>query len=118
MKYTTKNQNEFEKLATFHLNAFNKRVNQKSNLRENVDINIKGHQRISSMICFLSSKQTITTLMACLYLLQGGPFYESHKFVMLFIKHLLDTLMNANIVEVSLERSVNGDVVTYTPTTN
>jgi hypothetical protein len=55
--------------------------------------------------------------MTCLYLFQGGPFYESHKFVMLFMKHLLNTLMNANIVEVSLVRSINGDVVIYTPTT-
>ncbi len=70
------------------------------------------------MVCSLSSKQKIAAPMTCLYLLQGGPFYESHKFVMLFIKHLLNTLMNANIVEVSLVRSVNGDVVIYTPTTN
>ncbi len=37
---------------------------------------------------------------------------------MLFIKHLLDTLMNANIMEASFVRSVNGDVTIYTPTTN
>jgi hypothetical protein len=54
--------------------------------------------------------------MACLHLLRGGPFYKFHEFVMLFIKHLLDTLMNANIVEASFVRSVNGDVIIYTPT--
>jgi hypothetical protein len=30
------------------------------------------------MICSLSSKQKIATSMACLYLLQRGPFYKSH----------------------------------------
>jgi len=117
MKYTTKNQNEFENLATLHLNAFDKQISQKSNLLDNVDINIKGHLRISSMVCSLSSKQKIVAPMTCLYLLQGGPFYEFHKFVMLFMKHLLNILMNANIVEVSIIRSINGDVVIYTPTT-
>jgi hypothetical protein len=34
---------------------------------------------------------------------------------MLFIRHHLDTLMNVNIVEVSLVRSKNGDVVVYMP---
>jgi len=63
-------------------------------------------------------KQDIATSMACLYLLQGGPFYESHEFSMLFIRHLLNILMNANIVEASLVRSKNGYVVIYTPTTN
>jgi hypothetical protein len=55
--------------------------------------------------------------MACLYQLQGGPFYESHEFAMLFFRHFLDTLMIANIVEVSvsLVKSKNGDVVIYTP---
>jgi hypothetical protein len=53
------------------------------------------------MISFLSFKQDIMVLMACLYLLQGGPFYESHEFAMLFFRHLLNTLMNANIVEAS-----------------
>jgi hypothetical protein len=53
--------------------------------------------------------------MACLYQLQGGPFYESHEFAMLFFRHFLDTLMIANIVEVSvsLVKSKNGDVVIY-----
>ncbi len=54
--------------------------------------------------------------MACLYLLRGSPFYEFHEFAMLFIKHFLDNLMNVYIVEVSLIRSKNGDVVIYTPT--
>ncbi len=54
--------------------------------------------------------------MACLYLFRGGPFYKFHEFVMLFIKHFLDTLMNADIVEVSVVRLVNGDVTIYTPT--
>jgi hypothetical protein len=58
------------------------------------------------MICFLSSKQDITVPMACLYLLRGGSFYEFHEFAMLFIKHLLDILMNANIMEVSLVKSM------------
>jgi hypothetical protein len=35
---------------------------------------------------------------------------------MLFIKHLLDTLMNVDIVEASFIRSVHGDVTIYTPT--
>jgi hypothetical protein len=34
-------------------------------------------------------KQDIATSMAFLNLFQGGPFYESHEFSMLFIKHLL-----------------------------
>jgi hypothetical protein len=66
---------------------------------------------------FLSSKQDIAILMACLYLLRGGSFYEFHEFAMLFIKHLLDILMNANIMELSLVKSKNGDVAIYTPTT-
>jgi hypothetical protein len=70
MKYTTNNQNEFENLATLHLSAFNKWVNQKSNLFDNVDMNMKGRQKISSMICF-----KIVVLM----------FYEFHEFVILFI---------------------------------
>jgi len=41
MKYTTKNQNEFENLVTFHLNAFDKRISQKSNLHDNVVVNIE-----------------------------------------------------------------------------
>jgi hypothetical protein len=89
MKYRTNNQNEFENLATLYLSAFDKWVSQKSNLPNNVDINIKGCQKISSMICFLSSKQKIATLMARLYLLWGDPFYEFQEFVMLFIKYLL-----------------------------
>jgi len=56
--------------------------------------------------------------MASLYLLRGGPFYKSHEFAMLFIRHLLDILMNANIVEASFIRSKNGNVAIYTPTTN
>jgi hypothetical protein len=114
MKYTTNNQNEFENLATLHLSAFNKWVNQKSNLLDNVDINMKGGQKISNMICFMSSKQKIIVLMACLYLLWSGPFYEFHEFVILFIKHLLYNLMNANIVEVSLVRSINGNLAIHT----
>jgi len=89
MKYTTNNQNESKNLATLHLSAFNKWVSQKSNLPNNVDINIKGHQKISSMICFMSFKQEIAILMAWLYLLPGGPFYKFHEFVMLFIKYFL-----------------------------
>jgi hypothetical protein len=54
--------------------------------------------------------------MASLYLFRGGPFYESHEFAMLLIRHLLDTLMN--IVEASLIRSKHGDVAIYTPITN
>lgn len=69
------------------------------------------------MICYLSPKQKIAALMTCLYLLRGGPFYESHEFSMLFIKHLLDTLMNANIMEASLVILENGDLAIYTPTT-
>jgi len=42
MKYTTKNQNEFENLVAIHLSAFNKHISQKSNLPNNVNINIKG----------------------------------------------------------------------------
>ncbi len=117
MKYTTKNQNEFENLVAFHLNAFDKQVNKKSNLPDNVVVNIKGHQRISNMICFLSSKQDIAVSMAYLYLLWSGSFYDFHEFAMLFIKHLLDTLMNANIMEVSLVKSKNGDVAISTPIT-
>ncbi len=56
-------------------------------------------------------------MMACLYLLGGGSFYKSHEFSMLFIKHFLDILMNANIMAVSLVKSMNGDVAIYTPTT-
>jgi hypothetical protein len=37
---------------------------------------------------------------------------------MLFIKHLIDILMNANIMEDSLAKLENGDVAIYTPTTN
>jgi hypothetical protein len=70
------------------------------------------------MISSLSFKQDIVVPMACLYLLQGGPFCESHEFAMLFFRHLLDTLMNANIVEASFVKSKNGDVIIYTPTTN
>jgi len=69
MKYTTKNQNEFENLVAFHLNAFDKRVSKKSNLHDNVVVNIKKDHRISNMICFLSSKQDIAVSMACLDLL-------------------------------------------------
>jgi hypothetical protein len=54
--------------------------------------------------------------MACLYLLQGSPFYESRELAMLFIKHVLNTLMNAYIMEASLIRLKNGNVVIYTPT--
>jgi hypothetical protein len=36
---------------------------------------------------------------------------------MLCIKHLLNTLMNANIIEASLVRLENGDVFIYTPIT-
>jgi hypothetical protein len=54
--------------------------------------------------------------MACLYLLQGSPFYKSHELAMLFIKHLLDTLMNANFMEASFLRLKNGSVAIYTPT--
>jgi len=70
------------------------------------------------MISSLFFKQDIVVLMACLYLLQGGPFYKSHEFAMLFFRHLLDTLMNASIVEASLVKSKNGDVIIYTPITN
>ncbi len=38
-----------------------------------------------------------------------------HEFSMLFIGHLLNIIMNATIVEASLVRSKNGDVVIYTP---
>jgi hypothetical protein len=53
------------------------------------------------MICFMSSKQEIVIMMACkyIYLHQRGPFYKSHEFAMLFIRYLLNILMNANIVE-------------------
>jgi hypothetical protein len=57
-------------------------------------------------------------LMACQYLLWGGPFYKFHEFAMLFIKHLLNTLMHANIIEASLVRLENGDVLIYTPITD
>jgi hypothetical protein len=49
-------------------------------------------------------------------MLQGSPFYESHELAMLFIKHLLDTLMNADIMEASLIKLKNGNVAIYTPT--
>jgi hypothetical protein len=60
----------------------------------------------------MSSKQEIVIMMACkyIYLHQGGPFHESHEFAMLFIKHLLDILMNANIVKNSFVKSKNEDV--------
>jgi hypothetical protein len=118
MKYTTKNQNEFENLVALHLNAFDKRISQEFNLLNDVVVNIKGHQRIYKMTCFLSSSQDIAVPMGCLYLLRSGFFYNFHEFAMLFIKHLLDTLMNANIMEVSFVKSKNGDVAIYTPTTN
>jgi hypothetical protein len=86
MKYTTKNQNEFENLVALHINAFDKRVSQESNLLDDVVVNIKGHQRISNMICFLSLKQDIAVPMACLYLLRNGSFYKFHEF-----KHILFT---------------------------
>ncbi len=70
------------------------------------------------MVCFLSYKQKITVPMACLYLLRGSPVYKSHEFAMLFIRHLLDVLINANIMEAALVRSKNGNVAIYTPTTN
>jgi hypothetical protein len=75
-----------------------------SNLFNNVVVNINGWQRIWNMICFMSSKQEIVIMMACkyIYLHQGGPFYKSHEFSMLFIKHLLDILMNVNIVRINL----------------
>jgi hypothetical protein len=68
----------------------------------------------------MSSKQEIVIMMACkcIYLLQGGPFYEFHEFAMLFIRHFLNILMNENIVEDSVVKSKNGDVDIYTPTTN
>jgi hypothetical protein len=56
MKYTTKNQNEFENLATFHLSAFDKWVSHEFNLPNDVAINIKGRKRILSMVCSLSSR--------------------------------------------------------------
>jgi hypothetical protein len=117
MNYTTKNQNEFENLVAFHLNAFDKQVSKKFNLHDNVVVNIKRDHRISNMICFLSSKQDIAVPMACLDLLRGGSFYEFHEFATLFIKHLLDVLMNVNIMELSFVKSKNGDVAIYTPTT-
>jgi hypothetical protein len=63
-------------------------------------------------------KQDIAASMTCLYLLQGGPFYKSHEFSMLFIRHLLNILMNVDIVEASFVRSKNRYVVIYTPTTH
>jgi hypothetical protein len=51
-------------------------------------------------------------------LFEGSPFYKSHEFSMLFIRHLLNILMTTNIVEASLVRSKNGDVVIYTPITD
>jgi hypothetical protein len=39
-----------------------------------------------------------------------------HGFAMLFIRHLLDTLMTTYIMEASLVISKNGDVAIYTPT--
>ncbi len=86
-KMYTQNQNEFENIVALHLTTFNKWVGWKSNLPNNVIVNIKGHQKILSMICSLFSKQEIVALMACLYLLWNGPFYESHEFAMLFIEH-------------------------------
>ncbi len=41
MKYITKNQNEFGNLVAFHLNAFDKWVNKKSNLHDDGVVNIK-----------------------------------------------------------------------------
>jgi hypothetical protein len=105
-------------LATLHLSAFNKQVNWESNLLDDVVVNIKGHKRISSTVCSLSFKQEIAVPMACLYLLQGSPFYKSHEFAMLFIRHLLDILMDAYIMEASFVRLKNGDVPIYTPTIN
>ncbi len=86
-KIYNKNQNEFENIVALHLSAFNKWVGWESNLLNIVIVNIKGHQKILSMICFMCSKQEIVALMACLYLLRNGPFYESHEFAMLFIRH-------------------------------
>jgi hypothetical protein len=53
--YKTYNQNqiEFENIVAFHFTAFNKWVGWKSNLPNNVIVNIKGHQKILSMICSL-----------------------------------------------------------------
>ncbi len=41
MKYITNNENEFENMVALHLNAFDKRVGQKSNLLDDVVVNIK-----------------------------------------------------------------------------
>jgi hypothetical protein len=41
MKYITNNENEFENLVALHLNAFDKWVGQKSNLLDDVVVNIK-----------------------------------------------------------------------------
>jgi hypothetical protein len=49
MKYTTKNQNEFENLGALHLSAFHKWVSWESNLLDNVDINIKTNGLIKSL---------------------------------------------------------------------
>jgi hypothetical protein len=87
------NQNEFENIVALHLSAFNKWVDLEFNFPNNV-VNIKRRQKILSMICFMSSNQEIVALMACLYLLWNGPFYESHEFAILFIRHFLNILMN------------------------
>jgi hypothetical protein len=68
------------------------------------------------MIYSLSSKYEFVALMACLYLLQGSLFYKFHELVMLFIKHLVNTLVNVDFMEASLVRLKNGDVAIYTPT--
>jgi hypothetical protein len=49
MKYTTKNQNEFENLVALHLSAFDKWVSRKSNLFDSVDINIKTNGLVKSL---------------------------------------------------------------------
>ncbi len=51
-KIYNKNQNEFKNIVALHLSAFNKWVGWESNLFNIVIVNIKGHQKILSMIFF------------------------------------------------------------------
>jgi hypothetical protein len=70
------------------------------------------------MVCLLSFKLEIATLMLCLYLLQGSPFYDSHEFAMISISHLLDTLKNTESIDASIVRFKDGNLAICSSTTD
>lgn len=90
MKYIINNENESENLVALHLNAFNKHVGLKSNILDDVVVNIKdvkGYQ-VGYVYCPFISR-IFQLQWHVFHLFQGCPFYESHEFSMLFIIHLL-----------------------------